>query len=132
VFRVVNHKHHVPTYSIILQAAIAIVLVLTATFYKILIYIVFLISIFDSLTVLGFMLLIFKKHDHTRPYKTWGYPLTPIIFISVNLWIVIFSIRQNITVFCWGLATVAVGWVFYEFFERRLNRHSEKTEHKCG
>jgi APA family basic amino acid/polyamine antiporter len=57
VFRVVNHKHHVPTYSIILQAAIAIVLVLTATFYQILIYIGFLLSIFASLTVLGMMIL---------------------------------------------------------------------------
>jgi APA family basic amino acid/polyamine antiporter len=108
---------HVPSYAIILQGGISITLVLTSTFYTILLYTGFMLAIFSSLTVLGMMVLRWKDPDRRRPYKTWGYPLTPIIFIIGNLWIVIFSVRNNSTAFMWGLATVAAGWLIYEYFE---------------
>jgi len=119
IFRGINHKHHVPTYSIILQAGIAILMVLTSTFYTILMYVGFILSIFASLTVVGMMVLRIKQPDLPRPYKTWGYPVTPILFISVNIWIVIFSIQNNVSAFAWGLATIIVGLLFYEYFNRR-------------
>jgi len=127
IFRGVNHKHHVPTYSIILQASIAIIMVLTATFYTILIYVGFILSIFASLTVVGMMLLRIQKPDLPRPYKTWGYPLTPILFIFSNIWIVVFSIKNNASAFAWGVATIATGLVFYEIFDRR-SKNNELTE----
>ena len=122
IFRGVNHKHHVPTYSIILQAGIAIIMVLTSTFYTILMYVGFILSIFASLTVIGMMVLRIKKPDLPRPYKTLGYPVTPILFILVNIWIVVFSIQNNASAFAWGLATIAAGLVFYEYFDRRSKK----------
>jgi APA family basic amino acid/polyamine antiporter len=117
IFQSINRTHRVPSYSIILQGGISITLVLTSTFYTILLYTGFMLAIFSSLTVLGMMVLRWKDPDRRRPYKTWGYPLTPIIFIIGNLWIVIFSVRNNSTAFMWGLATVAAGWLIYEYFE---------------
>ena len=69
IFRGINQRHHVPAYSIILQSGLAIVLVLTSTFYAILIYVGFLLAIFSSLTVLGMMILRVKYPDRHRPYK---------------------------------------------------------------
>jgi len=120
IFRSINQKHHVPSYAILLQAGIAITLVLTSTFYAILMYVGFILAIFSSLTVLGMMLLRSKDPDRPRPYKTWGYPLTPILFVMSNLWIVIFSVKNNLAAFVWGLVTVAAGWLIYECFEGRF------------
>ena len=117
IFRNIDGTHHVPSYAIILQAVISIILVLTSTFYALLIYVGFILAIFSSLTVLGMMLLRSKAPDRPRPYKTWGYPLTPILFVIGNLWIVIFSIRNNLTAFVWGLITVIVGLIIYECFD---------------
>ncbi|MCP4607471.1 MAG: amino acid permease, partial [Planctomycetes bacterium] len=122
IFRSTNQKHHVPTYSIILQAVISIVMVLTSTFYAILIYVGFILSIFASITVLGMMVLRIKAPDHPRAYKTWGYPLTPLLFIGCNIWIVVFSIRNNISTFGWGVATIVAGLLVYEYFERKLKK----------
>jgi APA family basic amino acid/polyamine antiporter len=120
IFQSINRKHHVPSYAIILQGGISIILVLTSTFYALLMYVGFIIAIFSSLTVLGMMVLRSKAPDRPRPYKTWGYPLTPILFVIGNLWIVIFSIRNNLTAFVWGLITVAAGLIIYEYFEGRF------------
>jgi APA family basic amino acid/polyamine antiporter len=83
-------------------------------------YVGFILAIFSSLTVLGMMLLRSKDPDRPRPYKTWGYPLTPILFVMSNLWIVIFSVKNNLAAFVWGLVTVAAGWLIYECFEGRF------------
>ena len=120
IFQSTNQKYHVPSYAILLQAGISIVLVLTSTFYAILMYVGFVLAIFSSLTVLGMMILRSKDPDRLRLYKTWGYPLTPIIFVIGNLWIVIFSIKNNLAAFSWGLVTVAGGWLIYEYFEGRF------------
>ena len=120
IFRGINQRHHVPAYSILLQSGIAIVLVLTSTFYAILIYVGFLLAIFSSMTVLGMMILRVKYPDRHRPYKTWGYPFTPILFVVGNLWIVIFSIQNNWLSFFWGMLTVVAGWIIYEYIEGRF------------
>ncbi len=82
LFRKINQKHHVPSYAIILQGGISIAFVLTSTFYTLLMYVGFVLAIFSSLTVIGMMILRSKEPDRPRPYKTWGYPLTPILFIA--------------------------------------------------
>ena len=116
VFRGTDQSRHVPFYAIILQTSIAIVLIVTSTFYAILMYVGFVLAVFSSLTVLGMMILRWRDPNRPRPYKTWGYPLTPLLFVMGNLWIVIFSIRDNVTSFVWGLITIAAGWLIYEFF----------------
>jgi APA family basic amino acid/polyamine antiporter len=120
IFRGISRTHHVPSYAIILQGVISIAFVLTSTFYALLMYVGFVLAIFSSLTVLGMMILRSKDPHRARPYKTWGYPLTPILFVIGNLWIVIFSIRSNLAAFVWGLVTVAAGWLIYEYFEGRF------------
>ena len=120
LFQNINQKHHVPSYAIILQGGISIAFVLTSTFYTLLIYVGFVIAVFSSLTVIGMMMLRSKEPDRPRPYKTWGYPLTPILFVIGNLWIVIFSVRNNLTAFIWGLITLAAGVLIYESLEGRL------------
>jgi len=114
-FGKVSEKHRTPGFSILLQGVIAIFMVITSSFDKLLLYIGFTLSVFTTLTVFGLIILRIKRPDVARPYKTFGYPITPILFILMNLWIIIFSIKGNPIVFLYGVGTIIVGVLFYYF-----------------
>jgi APA family basic amino acid/polyamine antiporter len=68
------------------------------------------------LAVVGMMVLRMKNPYSRRPYKTFGYPATPILFVLSNLWIIVFSIISNPIVFLYGTATIAIGILFYFYY----------------
>jgi len=111
-------KHQTPAYAIVLQGALAIVMAITASFDKLLIYIGFTLSLFAVLTVCGLIILRRRNHHRHSAYKTWGYPLTPIIFIVGNLWIIFYSIKNKPLTSGFGLGTIALGGLVYLFICR--------------
>jgi len=121
LFGKVNALRQTPVYAILLQAVIAIIMVITASFDKLLLYIGFTLSLCAMLTVVGMMLLRIKKPDLKRSYKTFGYPVTPLLFISGNLWIIFFCIKSRPITSLFGLGTIGLGILFYSYF-RRKNR----------
>jgi APA family basic amino acid/polyamine antiporter len=48
-----------------------------------------------------------------RPYRAWGYPLTPLLFLGLSGWTLLFILRDNPTESLYGLATLLVGLVVY-------------------
>jgi len=108
-----------PVSAILLQAAIAIAITLTSSFDKLLLYIGFTLSLFAVLTVIGMMILRFKKPHLERPYKTFAYPVTPILFISGNLWVIIFSIMNSPMVTVYAAGTIMIGSLVYSYFWSR-------------
>jgi len=118
-FARVNKKRHTPAASIFLQAAIAIFLVLTSVFNALLIYIGFTLSIFAVLTVAGMIWLRYRRPDQSPAYKTFGYPITPLLFIFGNLWIIIYSVKSRPLSTLFGLATIAAGIVLYVYLNKR-------------
>ena len=122
LFGRINPKYKTPAFSIFLQAAIAILFILTFSFEKLLIYIGFTLALFAMLTVLGLMILRLKQEALVPPYKTFGYPVTPIIFIAGNLWIAYFSIQNQPITSLWGLVTIGAGILVYLFFRREKRK----------
>jgi len=118
-FARVNKKRHTPAASICLQAAIAIFLVLTSVFNALLIYIGFTLSIFAVLTVIGMIWLRYRRPDQSPAYKTFGYPITPLLFIFGNLWIIIYSIKSRPISTLFGLATMAAGILLYVYLNKK-------------
>ncbi len=118
-FARVNKKRHTPAASICLQAAIAIFLVLTSVFNALLIYIGFTLSIFAVLTVIGMIWLRYRRPDQSPAYKTFGYPITPLLFIFGNLWIIIYSVKSRPLSTLFGLATIAAGILLYLYLNKR-------------
>ena len=116
VFRKVHNAHKTPAHSILLQAAIAIVMVISASFDTLLLYIGFTLSLFATLTVSGMIVLRLKEPALVRTYKTFGYPVTPLLFILGNLWIVYFSIKSRPITSLFGLGTIGAGMLVYLFF----------------
>lgn len=125
LFGRVDKSHGTPAHAIFLQAAIAVFMVVTATFDRLLLYIGFTLSLFAMLTVLGMILLRLKKPYLVRNYRTFGYPVTPLLFILGNLWIIYFSIRSRPIVSFLGLGTVGLGILFYLSFSYRRRRNEK-------
>jgi len=103
-----------PVYAIILQAAVAIFLTLTATFNTVLTYVGFTLALFASLTVLG-VFVWRRRHPHLpRPFKTWGYPVTPAIFLLLYGWMLVYLFIERPLPSVCGLLTVASGLLLYK------------------
>ncbi|MBW1706492.1 MAG: hypothetical protein JRJ86_15200 [Deltaproteobacteria bacterium] len=94
-------------------------MVITASFDKLLLYIGFTLSLFAMLTVAGMIRLRIKKLAQADSYKTFGYPLTPLLFIAGNLWIIYFCIRSRPVAALFGLGTIISGLLFYAYFSNK-------------
>jgi APA family basic amino acid/polyamine antiporter len=114
----VSRNHHTPAYSIFLQAAIAVAMILTASYTMLLIYIGFTLSLFAVLTVLALMIFRLRQPSPGH-YRTFGYPLTPVLFILGNMWIIYFSIRSRPMPALAGLITIGCGIAVFYGFHRR-------------
>lgn len=106
-------KGGAPWASVVLQGAIALVLAVTATFEQLLIYIGFTLSLFAALTVLAAFVLRRREPDAERPYRARGWPVTPLLFLSLSLWMAIFSIKSKPLESLSGVATLLIGLVLY-------------------
>ncbi|MEM7357092.1 MAG: APC family permease, partial [Acidobacteriota bacterium] len=108
-----THPGGSPRRAILLQTAIVLVLLLTATFDVILVYTQFVLVLSSFLTVLGVFRLRWKAPDLPRPYKTWGYPWTPLAFVAISA----VTMGHTLTTRPWeslaGLATIAIGLPIY-------------------
>jgi len=80
-FRVAGrlNSHNVP--SVLWQGIWASVLVLSGTFDQLTDMLIFAVYIFYGATVMGVFILRRRIPDAHRPYKTWGYPIVPAIFV---------------------------------------------------
>ena len=115
------NKHGVPSLAVVLQAAIAIVFVLTSTFGSLLIYIGFTLNIFAILAV--FTVFLVRRKGMATTKICWGYPVTPVVFISFSLWMTVWSIMSQPVSTLAGLGTLVAGYIVYWI----LNRRKEKA-----
>ena len=111
-----------PARAILLQAGIAVAMVLTATFDQLLIYIGFTLSLSAMATVVGLVCLRTRHIPVNSGYRTLGYPLTPALFICGNAWIVAYTVGSRPAASLLGLATIAAGLMVYGVFARRARR----------
>ena len=110
-----RNPHGVPVNAILTQFAIVIVLLLTATFETAVNYVQFSLTLCSTLTVLGVFVLRWKRPDLPRPYRAWGYPITPLVFLAISLWMLEHLLADSSTrrPSLWGLATMALGLIVY-------------------
>lgn len=101
-----------PGVSIALQTTLALVMLVTVSFDALLVYVGFTLSLVTLLTVLG--VFIHRRRQRTDAgYRTWGYPVTPLLFAGFTLWMVVFSVSQRPVESLVGIATILLGLAFY-------------------
>lgn len=82
-------RRGVPAIAILFQLAVVTLLLLSQSFESIVEFIQFSLTISSFLTVLGVIVLRYTQPALSRPYKVWGYPLTPLVFLAVSLFMMI-------------------------------------------
>ena len=114
----VRPRSGVPANAVWLQAGIAALMIVTASFEALLFYIGFTLSLFSALSVSGLMAL---RHRLGPPasFRTPFYPWAPLLFIASNVWIITFSLIGNPWRALPAAITLATGMVFYGIFSRR-------------
>ena len=122
----VNPKSKAPVWAIIVQSAWGCVLALSGTFDQITTYAIFALWLFFGVTVSAVFVLRRKMPDAERPYKTVGYPIVPVLFILVAVWLVINSIVTAPVESLLGLFLIALGLPVYVYFRRK--RTSDRLE----
>jgi len=119
-FSEVHPQHKTPHISILATGAWAAVLSLTGTFEQLAAYVIFGQWVFFGLTVAAVIVLRRKQPDLPRPYRTWGYPITPIIFVAAALYISINSlVTQPVNAFA-GLGIIVLGVPAYLYWQHKL------------
>jgi APA family basic amino acid/polyamine antiporter len=103
----------IPVRALLLQTAITLAFILKPSFQGVLVYAGFVLNLFTFLTVLGLFVLRARQPELLRPYKAWGYPITPLIFLALSGWTLFFILRDKPWESLYGLGTLAVGALVY-------------------
>lgn len=106
-------RNGVPAPALLLQLTIVTLLILTQSFEAVLEYIQFSLTLSSFMAVLGVMVLRRTRPDLAPPYRTWGYPVTPLIFLGVTLFMMIYLIIERPLESLAGLATLFAGLLVY-------------------
>jgi APA family basic amino acid/polyamine antiporter len=118
----IHPTYGTPSSAIILQAVWSCLLILTNTWGTLFTYVSVVITLFSAFTVGSVIVLRYKRPDLKRPYKLWGYPIVPILFIAAHLWIVWSSLREKPVESMIGVGIVALGIPAYLIWQRSQKR----------
>ncbi len=127
-FFAVSNKNNVPYVAIIFQSIIAVVLVLTSSFQSLITYVGFTLNLFTFLTVAGIFILRFKHKHIETSYKTFLYPITPLLFLSIILFILVYIMIEKPVESLYGLGTVLLGLFVYFI----TNKKEDKTTNEIS
>jgi APA family basic amino acid/polyamine antiporter len=121
------NKNGVPGFAIAVQGVWSVLLCLSGTYSDLLDYVIFAVLIFFTLTILAIFVLRIKRPDIPRPYKAFGYPVIPAIYILTTVTIMVILLIYKPDYTFPGLGIVIVGIpVFYIW--RKYNKEQEKNE----
>jgi APA family basic amino acid/polyamine antiporter len=109
----------IPSRAIYFQSALTILFILTSSFESILIFAGFTLALNSLATVLGVFVLRYRQPDLPRPYRTFLYPVTPLIYLALTGWTLTFVLMNKPTEGLFGLGIIATGLLFYFLSERQ-------------
>jgi basic amino acid/polyamine antiporter, APA family len=124
------NRHNTPGVALWVQCVWACVLCLSGTYAQLLEFLVFAVVMFYILTILGLFILRFRRPDMQRPYRVFGYPVIPGLYLLLASFIEVQLLRYK-PQYTWpGLAIILSGVPVYWLWQRsksgRLRRHRER------
>ena len=108
-----TNDNGVPINSVLFQMALALAFIYTSTFEQVLIYAGFTLTVSMMLTVAGVFVLRRTRPEVDRPYTTWGYPATPLIFLALNAWVLVYVFIDRPVESLVGLGVIGTGALLY-------------------
>jgi APA family basic amino acid/polyamine antiporter len=107
-------------HAILIQAVVASLLVLLGTFQQILSYFIFIAVAFLGLTVAGLFVVRSRKHEASGVILTLGYPVTPVLFISLVILLLVLLLAHEPREPLLGTSVVLMGLPVYNLIQRRM------------
>jgi APA family basic amino acid/polyamine antiporter len=118
-------RYKTPVAGLLIQAAWTVLLCVSGSYSQLLDYIIFAELVFYILTITGLFVLRVKQPNAPRPYKAWGYPVLPALYIVMAAWICVVLLRYK-PQYTWpGLVLVLLGIPVYLFWSRRQARPAQ-------
>jgi len=127
-FLSITNKNGIPYIAIAIQSLISLMLILSGSFDKVLLYIGFTLSLSTFFTVAGLFVLRYRNKNKTDGYKTFGYPVTPIIFLALTGWMLYHTMKNSPKESLLGLATILAGGIIYFIKKPTKNPHENPIQ----
>jgi len=106
-------KAGVPAIAILFQLVVCDLLLLTESFEEVLNFVQFSLTFCSFFAVLGVIKMRITHPDLARPYRAWGYPITPLAFLTVTAFMMYYLLVNRPLQSLGGLALMAAGLVIY-------------------
>ena len=116
-----KNSEGVPANAVLVQLLIVNLLLLTRSFELVIVYIQFALLLCSLLTVIGVIVLRVARPNISRPYRVWLYPLPPIVFGLITIWMMIYLLRSKTTESVAGLGTAIAGLLLYFCARKRVS-----------
>jgi APA family basic amino acid/polyamine antiporter len=130
----VHPRFHTPAVAIVAQSLWTVVLVLCGTLSQLVSYTGFAVVLFSAVAVASLFVLRRRYPDAPRPFRAWGYPWAPAIFVLACSAMVVNEMIRNGTTALAGVAVIGAGIPVYFLFARRRisNDSAAKREARKG
>jgi APA family basic amino acid/polyamine antiporter len=122
----VHPRYRTPAVSIVVQCALAVILLLIGGSFRQF----FSLAIFAEwlfYMIAGSTLFVFRRREPLaeRPYRVWGYPVVPAIFVAVSAALLYYTFTDNLANSTWGCVAILAGVPVFYFFARRRRTVAE-------
>ena len=123
----VKSQRGLPVNAFIFQTLVTLAFIYTSTFDQVMLYASILLIANSTLAVAGVYVLRMNEPNLPRPYRTWGYPVTPAIFLAVNIWTLMYVLRTRTFESFVGLVILGVGLTLYAAVQRLTPKNNVET-----
>ncbi len=121
-FGEVSAVHHTPGFSVLALSGWSAVLVLSGRYDQLLTMVIFPSWILYGMSTAAVMVLRRKHPEMSRPYRTLGYPVVPLLFVGVAAVLLAVTLEKSPRESALGLVVIAAGIPFYAYWNQRRQK----------
>ncbi len=112
-------ENNIPIAAFGLQFFISMLFLLTSSFEQVLMYAGITLIIITILAVFSLFILRYREPFLDRPYKVWGFPITPLLYLVVNVWILYYSLQEAHIESIIGIGLIIGGVLIYFIIQKK-------------
>ena len=112
-------ENNIPIAAFGLQFCISMLFLLTSSFEQVLMYAGITLIIITILAVFSLFILRYREPFLDRPYKVWGFPITPLLYLVVNVWILYYSFQEAHIESIIGIGLIIGGVLIYFIIQKK-------------
>jgi APA family basic amino acid/polyamine antiporter len=122
-----KNQNDIPANAILMQSAIAMLFIFSSTFESVLVFAGFTLALNSFATVLGIFVLRWKQPNLERPYRTFLYPLPPLLYLALTGWTLWFVLQSRPVEGLFGIGIIGSGVLLYFISAHKAQRIQHET-----